>query len=106
MTEIIQDRTITETIYKAADGTTFTNEQECLWYEWREQAQVLYQLLAKGERDRMIELYSTEELAQEQLSRLSSSRDDYYIQEVYVDIRSASDDIAARAERNKMIRRK
>lgn len=72
--------TVTKEIYIAKDGQEFTNEKECLIYEWRLDATAIYLLEEGGGRVR--EVFSTYEEA------MANSSKYHHVVEVYLDERT------------------
>jgi len=74
--------------YKANDGRIFDNKGSCLHHEWRLQAIKVYAVLERGQRSEAAEVYSTRELAEENLPTDKHLRNRFIITEVYIDERS------------------
>ena len=83
MTEKIETKTITSTIFIANDGTKFSNKNTCIFYEWKQTATKLYLAGRRGSRFEEAEVYSTKELAE----LYKADFDNIIIKEIYLDER-------------------
>lgn len=107
MNIITKTKQITETVYESYNGLIFDSEIECLWYEWKQEAVVVFQVLPRGWHGRTPELYSTEEIAQNIINEMSESdRSKYYIEKIFLDIRLGRDKITKAMSGNKILKEK
>ena len=86
---------VEEITYIANDGTEFDRKDDCLMYEWKEQAKKVYIPLDKRMNthhkhkqgyDKNVEIYSSEETCNKAISTYALP-DDWYCQEIYLDHR-------------------
>lgn len=83
MTTKIEEVTLYNKIYIAKDGQKFTTEYECLFYEWRLDAEVVWIVYERGQRTNNVELYSTERLAKESIKNHLN----FMIKKIYINER-------------------